>query len=314
MVSIWGRCVVQSLIAIACIFLSVSLMAETGSGDSAFNHVRVHFRTDDSTVVPNGSVSTVEFTATISISYYDGNTYYLTLRVKHPEFSWFEFDPDIVRVPAARSTWANLKVFVTDDVPAGIHEIPVTAHVLSSNGTSRYVEVDSITIEVLKDRDVTVEFAGGNIVPYYQDIPQITHHLLLYNAGNTVERVLCNYISSGEELNVSVWRRRPSEEIGVLNPIELAPGEYAAIDVVFLLDGVPDEDGVIPITIEVEAFDDGEVLDSLDSQVYRLTKEEEERGETWDLYHVTLGIAVAVLLALTIMFWRRGGGPEVSST
>jgi hypothetical protein len=311
MVTIWCRCVVLSFIAIASFFLFIALVAEPGSGDTAFDHVNVRFSSKNSTVEPNGSVSTVEFTATISISYNDGNTYYLTLRVRHPEFTWFEFDPDIVRVPPARSTWANLKVFVPDDVPAGVHDIPVTAHVRSSNGTSRYVKVDNITIEVLEHREVNVEFVGGNIVPYYSDIPQIIHNLLLVNKGNTVERVTCIYLFDEGEVNISAWAG--AEKVGAVYPIELAPGEYVAIDVVFFIDEIPVEGSVIPITIEVVSVDDGEVLDSIDSQVYRLTKEEDGEEEIWDPYHVALGIAALVLVALASLLWRRSGGMEVPS-
>ena len=313
MVSMWGRCTVLSLITVACICLCIALMTETGSGDSSLNHLNVIIETSNSTVVPNGSVNIVHFSVAIQTSYYEPNiSYDIMLRINDPNFSRYEFNPGIFKLLGHRESWGMLKVYVPEDILAGTHEIPVSAHALSNNGSYRVIKVGFITIKVLENRNVPVEFVGGNIVPYYPDIPQITHHLLLSNEGNTVERVICRYLSDGEEINISVWDRKSTEEVGPLRPIELSPGEYVAIDVVFFIDGIPDKDGMIPITIEVVASEDAWVIGSLDSQVFKLPKDEGEESLDWVL--VILSVAVVVLLALTILLWRRGGHPEAPSS
>lgn len=312
MVPMWDRGRVISFIAIACICLFIALMTETGSGDSALDHLYVIIETSNSTVVPNGSVNIVLFAVAIQTSYNEPNVSYdLTLRINHPEFSRYEFEPGIVKLHAHRESWATLKVYVPDHIQAGTHEIPVSAHAMSSNYSYRVINVGFITIEVLENRKVSVEFAGGNIIPYYPDIPQITHNLILSNEGNTVERVLCRYRSNGEEINVSVWRKGPNHEVNPEEPIELAPGEYEVINVVFFIDGILDEDGRIPITIEVVSSEDGRVLGDRDSQVFKLKKDDEEGS--WDPIYVGLSIAVVVLVALIVLLWRRGGNSEAPS-
>ena len=312
MVSICGGSKALSLIAIACICLCIALMTESASGESALNRLSVSFNTANSTVDPNGSVSSVEFNVLISASYYEGNTsYWATLRIDDPDFSMYKFDPEIVYLTVHRSQRMTLNVYVRDDIPAGTYEIPVSAHTLSNYGTYRIIDVGNFSIDVLSYRSVPAEFVGGNIVPYYHDIPQITHHLLLSNGGNTDERVLFRYLTNGEEVNVSVWEKGQNHEVGPEDPIELAPGEYVPIDVVFFIDGIPDEDGMLPITIEVVSSEDGQVLGTRDSQVYKLRKDAEE--EPLNRFHLALSVAVVVLLALLVLQWIRGGRSQASS-
>lgn len=310
-VSVWRGDIVLSLVTIAGICLFIALMTEVGMGEPGIYYLRVDFHTDNATVDPSEPVGAVQFDIDVWMSLYTDESYDVMLRIDDPEFSSYEFVPDVVTHISSRPKRVQLKVYIPDDIRAGTYEIPVIAYLFSSNRTYQVTNIGNVTIDVLENRNVPVEFVGGNNIPYYPDIPQIIQHLLLSNEGNTDERVLCRYLSNGVAINVSVWRRGSNEEVGLENPIELAPGEYVATTVVFFIDGIPDEDGMIPITIEVVSSEDGRVLGSRDSQVFKHPKDEDEGA--WDNFHVALGIVVVVLLALTILLWRRGGRSETSS-
>jgi hypothetical protein len=303
-VSVWSGGTALSLLSIACICLCIALMTGAGKGESPIDELHVAPRTENATFDPTASADAVQFNLNVWSTYYDWEySYDVMLRIDHPQFSRCEFVPDVIEDVPNEPRLVQLKVYVPDDILAGTYELPVLAHAFCSNGTYEVVDATNVTIVVLEDRRVPVEFAGGNIIPYYADIPQIIHHLLLSNEGNTAERVLCRYLTNGTEINTSVWSKGQNHEVRPENPIQLAPGEFVVIDVVFFLTGVPDEDGTVPITIEVFSSEDGKVLDSIDSQVYKSPKEEEE---SWDWVHASL-IIVAVLVLALILFWHWRG-------
>lgn len=300
-----------SLVAISFLCIGLTLMSDVGMSEPVEDTVFVDFLNRNATFDPSEPVEAVIFHLDIwsSFNASEAEWFDVILEIDDPEFTKYEFQPGVVRSVDDDPKRVLLKVYPPEGILADVYDLPILAHAFSNNGTYRGQALGNVTIDVLERRYVPIEFIGGNIIPYYPDIPQITHNLLLFNEGNTVEHIFCRYLTNDEDIEVSVCGGS-SYHVDPANPVEILPGEYVVLHVVFFIDTIPDENGMIPITMEIVSSEDGQVLFSRNSLVHKLPERDDK--EPLDPFCIGLAVATIVLLVLMLFYRQRSRGRTMS--